>query len=321
MATLKTNRLSEKAKNAAVKVRGGKAFVKPGMALGNLLTPRGWRVDIPKSAPPIPAAKHSYCVVTLDQTGATYWRYSDGALARFLRHPFELDTTQWKRKDQSRAAERGKRLPHGAQRDVFDSRVKDEIRRFLHGVAKETAEQTEERHLEAAFVVGAERLVGVVVRGFPRDFRNHAAIIHHDLAGVSAAQLRRHIGPEIAKWEAQQQSKLVANLLAAEHGATLGLDETLARLEKGEIRTLIISEGLEANLRKCIRCGLASRAADPVCACGGERRWTKLSEILPGLTKARSVDIVTITGKDAEHLATVDGMGGWLRFKARPANA
>jgi hypothetical protein len=321
MATLKTNRLSEKAKNAAVKVKGGRAYVKSGAALGTLLTPSGWRVDMPKTAQPIPAAKHSYCIVTLGQNGATYWRYSDGELTEFHRQPFELDTTQWKRKDQSHAAERGMRLPHGAQRDIFNRRVKDELSRFLHSVAKETVDQTRRNHLEAAFIVGAERLIGSVVRGFPRNFSNHVAIIHHDLAGISAAELRRHIEPEIAKWEAAQQSKLVTELLAAETGVTLGIDETLARLEKGEIRTLVISEGLEANLRKCIKCGLASRAADPVCACGGERRWTKLSEILPELIGKRGVEVVIITGKDAERLASLDGMGGWLRFKARPAHA
>jgi hypothetical protein len=75
--------------------------------------------------------------------------------------------------------------------------------------------------------------------------------------------------------------------------------------------------GSESSLATC---GLAGRAADPVCACGGKRKWATPGETLPLLAAMRGVEVITISGKDTGRLVPADGMGGWLRLKARSAH-
>jgi peptide subunit release factor 1 (eRF1) len=138
--------------------------------------------------------------------------------------------------------------------------------------------------------------------------------IEEDLGMVLSPRLPRTLEPRITKWKRQHEVDLVNSLLGSERGAVLGIDETLAQLQRGGIGRLILARGLDASLRQCAKCTLTNRSADPACpACGGEWRSTTLREILPELAWSCKTKVEVVAGEAAKKLSTVGAMGGWLR--------
>jgi peptide subunit release factor 1 (eRF1) len=114
--------------------------------------------------------------------------------------------------------------------------------------------------------------------------------------------------------ERERESRLVDDLLGSERGVTIGIDETLAQLQQGRIRRLVLVKGFNGNLHQCVRCGQMDRTADPVCpACNGERRTVALREILPVLSRRHEVAVEVVAGEAAQRLQEAGGIGAWLR--------
>jgi peptide subunit release factor 1 (eRF1) len=103
-------------------------------------------------------------------------------------------------------------------------------------------------------------------------------------------------------------------LLASERGAVTGIDETLALLQEGKIRTLILARELNASLQRCVNCGHIDRSADPVCSsCKAARESVFLRDVLPDLAASSNAEIEVVSGEAARKLQEVGGIGGWLR--------
>ena len=185
-------------------------------------------------------------------------------------------------------------------------------------LCRETAQQAvnfcTKKDLAAVFLVGPDRLIRPIKAKFPRSFRQPIVLFDQDLARVTLLELQKHLEPQIAGWERKHEAELVTAVTGNERGTIAGFDETLAHLQKGKIRTLVLARGLDADLRQCVQCGWTDRSADPVCSvCGSKRRTVTLRDVLPDLARRHQVEIEVVSGEAAERLKKAEGMGAWLR--------
>ena len=250
----------------------------------------------------------------VDRAGARIFRCEVGELSELPAMKFEVDASQWKRKEHGHMARRRTKMPHGLLRDVFKHRVDEQYRCFFRHIAERTKFICERENLEAVLLVGSERLTKPIKSALPLNLQERAAVIPEDLARVSSARLRAKILPKVAEWIQRFAETRTAQLVESERGGVVGFDETLAELQEGRIGTLLMVRGLDADLRQCTKCGDVSRSADPVCAkCGGPRRHVTLSQILDAIADKHHTRIEVLAPDSAAALAKAGGMGGWLR--------
>jgi hypothetical protein len=254
------------------------------------------------------------CIVAVDRAGARFFRYELGELLELPAMKFEVDISQWKRKEHGHMARRNTKMPHGMLRDVFKQRMDEQYQRFFRHIAERTKFVCGKEDLQAVLLVGSERLTKPIKSALPADIQDRAVLIPEDLARVSPAKLHARILPKIGEWMQQFSEARAARLLGSERGAVVGFDETLADLQEGHIGTLLMVRGLDAALRQCTKCGDVNRSADPVCAaCGGPRRQVTLEQVLESLAKEHHTRIEILDPNSARALVKAGGMGGWLR--------
>jgi len=260
-------------------------------------------------------AEHKpYFVVVVDRSGAQFLSYRLGEFSRLLEFKFDVDISQWKKKDRAHVARPGIRETHGAQRDVFDHRMDAQYRRFCREVAQQAIQLCRREQFSAVFLVGPERLATPIAGRFPEDLCRRVVCIRKDLGKIDSGRLEEHIEPEIAAWEAQHELALVNGLLGLDRGAVVGIDEALRELQKGRIRALVLCRDLDARLSRCKGCGYIASSAGPVCSeCGGERSPVALRDVLPELAAASEIDLEVVSGDAAVKLKEAGGMGAWLR--------
>jgi hypothetical protein len=168
--------------------------------------------------------------------------------------------------------------------------------------------------LDAVFLVGLSDMVRDIQKELPQALREEVVLVDENLGWMSRAELQERIAPLVVIHERERETVLVNELLGSDRGVAVGIDETLARLQQGRIRRLVVVKGCKGNLHQCVRCGQVDRTADPVCpVCNGERRTTTLREILPGLGRRHQVAVEVVSGEAARKLQEAGGMGAWLR--------
>jgi len=261
------------------------------------------------------AAEHKpYCVVVVDRSGARLFDYRLGEVSLREEAKFEVDTSQWKKKDRAHVARPGIRETYGAQRDVFDHRMDAQYRRLSRDVADNVIRLFKLEPFSAVFLAGPERLVTPIAGRFPAELFERAISIHKDLGRVELNGLKEHIEPAIEAWERGHQMKLVEELLGLEKGAVVGIAETLAELQKGAVGRLTICTDLDHRVLRCERCGYTDYSADPVCGvCRGNRSPVRLRTVLPELAAGVKTEIEVVSGEAALKLKQAGGMGGRLR--------
>jgi len=108
--------------------------------------------------------------------------------------------------------------------------------------------------------------------------------------------------------------------MIADSGTIRDVDETLARLQRGTIGTVLVASGHDFHVRECAKCGVVSRSSDVACAdCGGERRRISLLDVLPRLSTEYGVKVEFVRGEAAQVLSKAGGIGGWLRQSKKSA--
>jgi len=208
----------------------------------------------------------------------------------------------------------GVRMSRGTDRDVFAHHVSAQYAHFDREIATQIGRWRAAESLDAVFLVGLSDMVRDIQKELPQAIREEVTLVEEDLGWMSRAQLQERITPIVVSHERERESRLVDNLLGSERGVTIGIDETLAQLQQGRIRRLVVVKGFNGNLHKCVRCGQVDRMADPVCpGCNGERRTVTLREILPGLSRRHQVAVEVVAGEAARKLQEAGGMGAWLR--------
>lgn len=261
--------------------------------------------------------EHQPCgAVLVDRAGARFFRLWMGDVAEQVKAAFRVDTSKWRGKDLTPPAHPGSQKTRGPQRDVYQQRIEAQYAKFYRDAAERVRLWAEREKLDAVFVVGANEVAEPVWAELPKALQERAAVIKGDVNHLRIAELQQRLDPEIRRWKRQHELKLVDRMLSERNGAraVVGMDETLAQLQRGGARALVVVRGLGGRLRQCVKCGWTDRAADPGCAvCGGERRRIALRAALPELARKHGVRVEIVAGEAGRKLRDAGGMGAWLR--------
>jgi hypothetical protein len=257
--------------------------------------------------------QRSCCIVTVDHRAARFFAYSLGELTELARKQFDVDPSQWKRKSLGHVTSDRRQKMRGPHPDRFEDRMEVQYARLCRETAEQAAALSKQHDLAHIFLAGPGRLIGRMPSQFPPAFRESVCLVREDLGNFSPRELLQRLKPIIAEDEQRRQAEAVSQLLGSENGAIPNVDEILAQLQNGAVRTVFISRDFELDLRQCTKCGLATRAADPVCAvCAGELRKVSLRELLPALVADHRVEVEIVSGEAAHTLERAGGMVGWL---------
>jgi release factor family 10 len=257
------------------------------------------------------------CIAVMDRDGVRFFGYQLGELSLLEETKFVVDVSQWKKKDIGHVARPGIQETYGSQRDDFEHRIDAQYAYLCGETAKQAACLFRDGHFNALLLVGAERLVGPVMAQLPVEIGHRARSIGKDLGQFEPHALLGHLKPAIEKWERDHEQSLVEDLVGTEHGAVIGLDETLAELQASKIRTLVIASDFDAPLHQCKSCGWVDASADSVCrACQGQRLAVTFRDMLPTFVRA-DVELKIVSTRASEAMQAIGGIGGWLRTPKR----
>jgi len=260
------------------------------------------------------------CVVVVDHHGALFFQYSLGELTLLEETSFKVDVSQWKTKDFGHISSERIRKTRGPNRDLYEDRLKAQYARLCQEAAEQAGALCNKHDLAGLILVGPDRLLALVQAKIPNALAGSVIPVPEDLGNLSSKKLLRRLQPVLDECQRKQQFATVTHLLGTAQGTVITVDETLAQLQNGAIRTLVLVNDLDLDLHQCVNCGKANRFADPVCAaCGGGRRKTTLWEILPELLATFYTKLEIVSGEAAQILARTGGMGGWLRLAKRAA--
>jgi hypothetical protein len=259
-----------------------------------------------------------YGVVVVDHHAARFFRLHLGELTQLGEQRYDIDESQWKRTDLGQIASERTRKAHGPDRDLYQHRMQAQFEHCYRETADRAMAFSKEYCFAGLFLAGLEPLLASLRAKFP--LAAPVVLVPEDLGGFSPKEIRRRLEPLVAQHERTRQIAEVEQLLSAANGTVTNTDETLARLQKGTIRTLVVAADRDFHVRECAECGALNRSSDLLCPdCGGERHDIALFDILPRLAAARGTAVEFVIGEAAETLAVTGGMGGWLRQSARNA--
>jgi hypothetical protein len=276
----------------------------------------------PNIAPLLPLLNghRRYCAVVMDHFAARYFQYEHGELISLGTKEFEIDASQWKRKEQCRVATERVQNSRGPVRDLYEHRVEAQYKRLCHQVAGEAAALCKTKELSGLFLVGPDRLIQTVREKIPPFLAASTVVVQENLGRSSPKELQCRLEPLLDDYEQEQQLSAVKLLRASDQTARTNPDEVLAQLQNGRIRTLVVARDLQLSLRRCPKCGFATRAADRTCAdCGAVRQEITLGELLAQVLATDNVKIEFVNGGAARLLLRTGGLGGWLRAQRAAA--
>jgi hypothetical protein len=255
-----------------------------------------------------------YCVVVVDHKGACFFQYQLRELLKIAENKFDIDISEWKKKDIGHIAGQEIQKTRGSQRDVFEHRMDAQYAHSCTETAIQALALSKEHNCTAIVLIGEDRLSRPIEAAMPRDVRQHVISVPEDFAGLTDPELEKRLEPIIEEWERKYQAAIVGEFLDSDRGTVAGIEESLFQLQNGSVRKLLLTRDLDVDLRQCLKCGWTERTADPLCsACGGERRTVTLREVLPGLAKLYKADIQIVSGEAANTMSKGVAMAAWLR--------
>jgi hypothetical protein len=255
-----------------------------------------------------------YGIVVVDRMKARFFRYSLGQMIELKEKIFEIDISQWKQEELGHVTGQGVRKTRGSQREAFRRRMNAQYQHLCHATANQTKDLCEQEGLTAVFLVGSDRLIKPIEASLPQGFHYPVVLVNENLGKLAATELQQRLQTRFLTWEGEYKARLVSALLESERGNVMGIDETLAGLQNGKIRTLVVSRELDTRLQQCKHCGWVDRSADPSCSgCGSERRAVMLHDALPKLARQFDTEMEVVTGESARKLNDAGGIGAWLR--------
>ncbi len=254
-----------------------------------------------------------YGIVLVNRKHAQFFLYWLGEMLAHEDKEFTLEPS--KEKEMGPVARSGGvRVSRGTGRDVFEHHLDAQFAHYYHEIAENIQRWSDAEHFQSMFLLGPVEMVKGIQKEFSQALRENVVLVEEDLGWVSQADLHEWIEPIVAKHEDERKAAIVSALLLEDRGHLVGLDETLARLQQGRVRNLVVVKGLDANLKRCSECLWVDRTTDPVCpACGRERHPVTLRDVLPELARRYKVSVEVVSGEAGQKLKDAGGMGAWLR--------
>lgn len=256
------------------------------------------------------------CVVVLNRKRARFLDYSDEGMNELFDLSFAIDSSQWKKKGSYVTVERTE-TTRGSQHDAYEHRVDARYKHFLRQVAKRCAALCKVRTKNLLILVGEPRFVKEVEKALPVALAGRVQSVLRDVGSLSLPKLHGMLKQEIGRFRQKSDEELVGTILRHRQRATVGIDETIAQLQKGRIRALLLSDRLNGVIHECPKCGQFDRAADPICSvCHRERRSVDLRQAILQLARSHDTDIHVIS-EPSHQLDEVGGLAGSLRDRTQ----
>lgn len=253
-------------------------------------------------------------VVVVSRSGARFLRTWLGEVTEDEREAFAVDRSAWRTKHLVGPSHAGVHKRRGVQRDRFDRRMTAQFGRFARKLAARIRRWTERHGLRPVLLVGPAEMIETVFAEMPEAFRDRVALVRDNLASLSPPKLQARLEPVLEGWaRAYEAARVEALLGQGSRRTAVGLDDTLARLQEGRVRELVIARAIGGTVRQCERCGRADRSADPVCpSCGSARHRVPVRVAVPDLARRHGVPVEVVAGRAARRLRAAGGVGAWL---------
>jgi hypothetical protein len=254
-------------------------------------------------------------IVVLSRTEARFLRSWLGEIVEEDRQPIVLGKSAWRKKYLVGTSHGGVGKRRGVQRDRFASRVEAQYVRFAVSLASRLQRWAERHSLRPVLLVGPSAMIDPVVAALPVPFRPHVATLPENLSHLSQATLHARVQPALTRWRRDDEATRVEAFLRAggSRRIAVGLEQTLAQLQTGSVREVIIARGIKGTVRQCERCGWADTAVHAICTrCGGRRRAAAVRVLLPELARRKAASIEVVAGPAARRLQQTDGVAARL---------
>jgi len=233
----------------------------------------------------------------------------------------ELDTSHWRfaaGRPPSFTKAAGMGASRGVQRDTFEARVTEQLRRFWQGAAEAAAQWLQETGTHRLIIAGPEEAATAVRRLLPDAVQSRLIAVVPVRSDADVEEIHRATIPVALAEEHRRDRALVDDVVARAPGgagAVAGLAPTLEALAREQVLTLVADPDVETSVMQCTRCGFVTAEAAAVCpVCGGAVEQTSLSAILPLLARRSGATLETVTGEAAATLRAHGGIGGILRY-------
>jgi len=232
-----------------------------------------------------------YAILAVDREHARILIAYLGRTTTVDEETLELDTSDWRFKagrQPSFTGRGGMGAGRGAQRDTFDSRVDDHVRRFWARVAEAAARTVRDLHIERLIIGGPDEAANAVRDLLPEAARQKVVGLVHLPARADRTEIQHRTLTVALAEEHHREADLVAALVervAAGRGAVLGTAATMEALKQRRAHTVVLAHDLE-----------------------GDR-----AQMLPLLARRSGARIELIGDSAAQALRAHEGIGAILR--------
>jgi hypothetical protein len=262
---------------------------------------------------------HPSGAVVVSRSGARFLRTWLGETVEEEGEGFAVDRSAWRTKHLVGPSHGGVAKRRGVQRDRFNRRMTVQLGRFARGLSARIRRWAEQHELRPVVLAGPAEMVEAIFAEMPETFRERVALVRDNLSRLSPPKLQARLGPELDRWmRAYEAAQVEALIGEGSRRAVVGLDDTLARLQEGRVRELVIARGIGGTVWQCERCGRAGRSADRLCpSCGGARHRMPVRVVIPELARRHGVSVEVVAGRAASRLRETGGVGAWLELPDR----
>jgi Bacterial archaeo-eukaryotic release factor family 10 len=258
--------------------------------------------------------------VVVKREAARFLRISFGEIVEDGESAVSVDTSAWRKKDLVGPSHPNVLKAKGSQRDAFESRVREQYARFFRELADHIREWANQRKISMVVLVGPNRILKAISENLPAAFRERIALLKEDLSSLSLSDLQARLIPVIKRWDRTHELNMVNHLLSSERSSqtAVGFRSTLANLQQGRVRQLVIARGVRGEIQQCESCGSLDCSERGRCEnCGNQCHKVELRMALPELARRYAVPVKVVGGEAAIKLRSRGGVAAWLHYNPR----
>jgi peptide chain release factor subunit 1 len=264
-----------------------------------------------------------YAILVVDRERARILAAYLGAAAVMERDALVLDTSEWhftagRQPTYTKATGTG--AARGAQRDTFEARIDDHLRRFWVGAAEAAVRWLDELHVDRLILAGPPEATAAVEDALPDRARVKLAATVPMAADADLAEIRERTLEAALQSERGREEELIAAVLdrtSRPAGSVTGIDATLAALQQGEAMTVIADRDLEGTVGRCRRCGYVTAKSRLRCeVCRGKLEQVSFPQVLPLLVRRSGARLELVGKESAGALRALGGLAAILRFRS-----
>jgi peptide chain release factor subunit 1 len=264
-----------------------------------------------------------YAILVVDSEHARVLVAYLGSAAVMEQDALVLDTSEWRftaGRQPSFTRATGTGAGRGAQRDTFDARVDDHVRRFWLGAADAAARWLDDLQIDRLILAGPDEATAAVRDALPNRAQTKVVATVPMAADLTLPEIRERTLDAALQSERSREEELIAAVLtqtSSPAGSVLGVDATLAALQRGEVMIVIVDRNLDGTVGRCRRCGYVTPKPRQRCeVCRGKVEQVTFPQVLPLLARRGGAELELVGRESAGALRALGGLAAVLRFRS-----